>query len=61
MAFRQCENLRFFYADEHLEHIGNECFAFCTKLEKINLPLSVKKIGHDCFRSCISLEKFNIL
>lgn len=39
-----------------LETIGNNAFAFCTKLKSFNIPPSLYKIGNEAFYNCYELD-----
>lgn len=43
-----------------LEKIDDLSFSNCVKLEKINLPDSLKEIGNEAFANCSSLKKVNL-
>lgn len=47
--------------NEGLTSIGNRAFYYCTELEEINIPSTVKRIGRDAFVSCRNMTnvKFN--
>ena len=49
-----------FIIQDGIEMIGNDCFAYCTSLKKINIPNSVTCINDGAFWCCNNLKEINI-
>ena len=58
-AFDNCPKLKTvdFTRCKHLKEIGEKAFATCEKLEKLDMPNSVKSIGKNAFWGCNSLKQ----
>lgn len=61
-AFSFCNNMEevIFEEGSKCRYICEECFDFCTKLKKINIPDSIEYIGEFCFRFNMSLTELTI-
>lgn len=51
-AFNNCKSLKECQIDNGLDQIGYDAFAFCSSLEKINLPNSIRTILDEAFMGC---------
>lgn len=58
-AFKWCRSLKTitFENNSKLESIQGDAFAFCTALENIVIPDTVKYIGGGAFNECSSMKK----
>ena len=58
-AFYNCPKLKTvdFTRCKHLKEIGENAFAYCEKLEELDIPNSVKSIGMHTFYHCDSLKQ----
>ena len=58
-AFYNCPKLKTvdFTRCKHLKEIGENAFAYCEKLEELDIPNSVKSIGMHTFSHCDSLKQ----
>ena len=45
---------------EGITSIGSSAFAYCTALETIVFPSTLKEIGFNCFYGCTSLKSANL-
>lgn len=66
-AFSHCDKLKSIKFGNGIEKIGSQnddegcCFAYCTELEEIEFPPSLKHLGQNAFYGCKNLKrvKFN--
>jgi hypothetical protein len=58
-CFSRCGSLSTvtFESGSQLLRIDEEAFSYCSSLESISIPSSVKEIGDRCFAFCDSLSK----
>lgn len=56
-AFRSNIRIREVILCKNIYELPEECFAGCTHLEKVTIPVSLKRIEEGAFRSCVSLKE----
>ncbi len=54
------QNLEYLYIDEGISSIGDYLLYNCQKIEKIELPTTIKKIGNNAFNWCRNIENLTI-
>ena len=61
-AFSGCQNLRYvdFEEDSAMIILGISAFSYCSSLEGITLPETLKEIGDSAFHSCTNLKSISI-
>ena len=61
-AFYGCQNLRYvdFEEDSAMIILGSSAFSYCSSLEGITLPETLKEIGDSAFHDCTNLKSISI-
>ena len=57
-AFNRCRNLTEVLFSENVTELQDKSFAYCTNLQKINLPAFMRTIGNAVFADCYCLKEF---